>query len=145
MLSLWEKRMILADKPKCHRQSCQQLFLRVDVHQQPCCDEVLSFLLLWLWLLTQLRHNVLLRGKSGGRQKGRGCREGRHLRAPGAATAWCAGRAESCFSGGSLRRKGLKYLLNHLSVGGLLFPSCLSPYCSSRLVGEKGIFLCGEP
>ena len=52
---------------------------------------------------------------------------------------------QSWFSAGSLWRKGLKYLLVHVSVGGLLLPSCLSPSCSSCLVGENGIFLCREP
>jgi len=51
----------------------------------------------------------------------------------------------ACSRAGRLQRKGLKYLLVHLSVGGLLLPSCLRPYCSPCLVGEKGIFLRGEP
>lgn len=42
------------------------------------------------------------------------------------------------------KEKILNYLLVHLSVGGLLLPSCISPHCSSCLVGEKRIFV-GSP
>lgn len=148
MLSLWEKRTLLAKRPGCQRRPVSSHFL--NVHKQNSCGGAPSFLLLWLWLLTWLGCNILLRGKSGGMQEGGGCRDGSQgwllPACSRGSPSWVGGvgTGESQFSAGSLWRKDLKYLLIHLSVGGLLLSSCISPCCSSCLVGEKRIFV-GSP
>lgn len=117
--------------------------------QQNSCGGALSFLLLWLWLLTWLGCNILLHGKSGGMQEGGGAEmgvmDGYCLPAPRAASAGYEGWAAGSPSSVQAAVKKRSYISPRSPfLGGLLLPSSVSPCCSSCLMGEKRIFV-GSP